>query len=255
MNATIPKIIHYCWFSNDEKPLLIRRCIDSWHKVMPDFEIKCWDANSFDFNSIPFVKEAFERKKWAFVADYIRFYAVYTEGGIYLDSDVEVKRNISSLINHNLFIGTETFWKKKLGDTLINPEAAIFGAEAGHPLLKKCMEYYESRHFVLSNGELDQRTSPNVLGEIMKREYGYEHQNKSQQLKDGIQVYPATVFCNINYPKKKKVYAIHCLTNSWTGRKERRYFYKFCKKCYLMWLYKMIEKITKLVRKKFIHAF
>ena len=86
----IPKKIHYCWFSGDKKPVSIERCIESWKRVMPDYEIKEWDGNSFDFDSVLFVKQAIEARKWAFASDYVRLYALHTEGGIYLDSDVEV---------------------------------------------------------------------------------------------------------------------------------------------------------------------
>ena len=84
----IPKIIHYCWFSGEKKPRLIRRCIRSWKKILPEYEIRCWDAKSFDFDSVPYVKEAFRLKKWAFVSDYLIFYAFYKYGGIYLVTDV-----------------------------------------------------------------------------------------------------------------------------------------------------------------------
>jgi hypothetical protein len=240
----IPKIIHYCWFSKEEKPLLIQRCIKSWEKIMPDYQIKCWDADSFDFNSIPYVKEAFEKRKWAFVADYIRFYAVYQEGGIYLDSDIEIKKSLTPFFKQDFFIGTETLWDKVLGDVAINPESAIFGSVAGHPLLKKVMEYYEERHFILPDGKLDLTTNPDVVGSVMETEYGYKHENKLQQLKEGITVYPTTVFCNLNNPNKKGVYAIHQFANSWRNLNPRGPVYKFCKKYYLMPLYRQIEKIN-----------
>ncbi len=88
----IPKIIHYCWLSSEPYPEKIQNCIDSWKKILPDYEIKLWNMNNFDINSIDFVKEACSVKKWAFASDYIRLYALYNYGGIYLDSDVLIKK-------------------------------------------------------------------------------------------------------------------------------------------------------------------
>lgn len=89
----IPKIIHYCWFGKGKKNRLIKRCIRSWKKRMPDYEIICWNEDNFDYTSVPFVKEAYEQKKWAFVADYVRLYALFHYGGIYLDTDSEVYKS------------------------------------------------------------------------------------------------------------------------------------------------------------------
>lgn len=89
----IPKVIHFCWLSNEPYPDLIKKCIESWKEKLPDYAIKKWDTTNFDVTSVPFVKEAYECKKWAFAADYIRLHALYTEGGIYLDSDVRVLKS------------------------------------------------------------------------------------------------------------------------------------------------------------------
>lgn len=104
----IPKIIHYCWLSNDPFPEKIQMCMDSWKKIMPDYELKLWNTQNFDVeNSIPYVKEAFANRKWAFVADYIRLYALYTEGGIYLDSDVKVLKRFDDFLHHSFFTSME----------------------------------------------------------------------------------------------------------------------------------------------------
>lgn len=120
----IPKKIHFCWLSGDEFPPFIRHCIDTWKQVLPDYELVLWNTKRFDINSVPWVKEAFEAKKYAFAADYIRLYSVYTEGGIYLDSDVEVLKRFDDLLQYKSFIGFEAATEKKV-------EAAIFGAEPG----------------------------------------------------------------------------------------------------------------------------
>ena len=135
----IPKIIHYCWLSGEEKPQRILDCIESWRRVMPDYEIVCWDMERFDIHSVPWVEQACEHGKWAFAADYIRLYALYHCGGIYLDSDVRVLKRFDPYLEHRAFGGIELWedhliWKKNegtfdslvmSGNTGINIEAAI----------------------------------------------------------------------------------------------------------------------------------
>ena len=99
----IPKKIHYCWLSGDPLPRKIRKCMDTWRRVMPDYELKLWDTNNFDVTSVPFVHEAFRERKWAFAADYIRMHALYTEGGVYLDSDVKVLKRFDDLLGCSFF--------------------------------------------------------------------------------------------------------------------------------------------------------
>ena len=135
----IPKKIHFCWLSGDEFPPLIQYCINTWNKVLPDYEIILWDTNRFDINSVAWVKEAFEAKKYAFAADYIRLYAVYTEGGIYLDSDVEMIKSFNDLLPNKAFIGFEAATEAV--------EAAIFGGEPGIEWCRKAMEFYHDKHF------------------------------------------------------------------------------------------------------------
>ncbi|MDR3128763.1 MAG: hypothetical protein LBU03_00695 [Tannerellaceae bacterium] len=103
----IPKKIHWCWLSKDPLPPRVKKCLKSWKRVMPDYEIICWDKERFDIDSVQFVKDACAARKWAFAADYIRLYAVYTEGGIYLDSDVLVFRRFDCFLNHGAFSGIE----------------------------------------------------------------------------------------------------------------------------------------------------
>ena len=135
----IPKIIHFCWLSDDEYPKLIKKCIESWKNKLPDYELILWDTKKFDLNSTIWTKQAFEAKKYAFAADYIRLYAVYTYGGIYLDSDVEVLKKFDSLLNLPYFAGLEQ-------NEII--EAAVFGAEKGTDWVADCMRYYDDRPFI-----------------------------------------------------------------------------------------------------------
>ena len=129
----IPKLIHYCWLSGDPIPENLQKCMNSWKKYLPDYEFILWDRNRFDINSTLWTKQAFEAKKYAFAADYIRLYAVYTYGGIYMDMDVEVLKSFNALLSSPYILGLET-------DNGI--EAGIFGAEKQTPFLKDCLNYY-----------------------------------------------------------------------------------------------------------------
>lgn len=259
-NNKIPKIIHYCWFSNEEKPLKIRKCMATWKKVLYDYEIRCWDGNSFDLSSIPIVKQAVEKKKWAFAADYIRLYALYTEGGIYLDSDVEVLKSFDRFLDDSFFIGTDSADRM---DDYIYLEAGIFGSIKGHPYLKKCMEYYErlnvkldketlqhvlqfdrveNRRIYDDNGQFKLVIAPIVMAEYMKS-YGYVRENRLQRLSDGIVVYPTPIFINHENKISSKVYAVHWNVGSWLDIEHRGLLFKFCKKWDLMKIYGLLERI------------
>ena len=103
----IPKTIHYCWFGHGEMPQLAKDCIASWHRFMPDWNYKLWNEDNFDVNSTPYTKEAYEARKFAFVTDYVRLYALYTEGGVYMDTDVEALKPYDDLLNLTAFTGYE----------------------------------------------------------------------------------------------------------------------------------------------------
>lgn len=244
----IPKKIHYCWFSGDEKPDLVKRCIDSWHRFLPDYEIKCWDGNSFDFNSVDYVREAMEIKAYAHASDYVRLYALYTEGGIYLDSDVEVFRSFDDLLHIRFFSGIEQFpiyySKNKLLTMCYNVQAAIMGAESGHPFLKECLDKYMKIHFKLPNGQYDLTEIPGRITTILEA-YGFKQENIVQNLCDGIIIYPNTVLANNNDKKvPKDCYAFHWGVKSW-GDDKRGKIYEFCWNNDLMGLYHWIEKLLK----------
>lgn len=159
----IPKIIHFCWMSGDPYPKKIQKCIDSWHRCLPDYEIVLWDSKRFDVNSSIWVKEAYEHKKYAFCADYIRLYALYNYGGIYLDSDVEVLKSYDELLHLPYFIGLESSG---------HIEAATIGAEKHNEFLGKVLEYYQNRHFVKPDGSLDIMIMPKVIDDVIKSNYG-----------------------------------------------------------------------------------
>ncbi len=239
----IPKVIHYCWFSGDKKPKLMQRCIDSWQRVMPDYTIKCWDANSFDFDSVAFTHEALSKKKYAFVADYVRLYALYTEGGIYLDSDVEAYKSFTPLLKTSFFCGTEAF---RVDDTTqYRMEAAIMGAEPQHPFIHQCLCHYSQQHFIHSDGSNNQTVMPAIISKIAQEQFGYRYENKEQHLSSDITIYPTNVFANelVQTNPNTQLYAKHCNAGTWIEYKDRGKLFHFCRKHDLMDLYQFIEKI------------
>lgn len=196
----IPKRIHYCWLGDDPYPEKIQYCIDSWKKILPDYELILWDRQRFDIDSVPWVREAFDAKKYAFAADYIRCYALYTMGGIYLDSDVEVLRRYDDLLDKPYFLGYE--WG---GERI---EAATMGAEAGHPLYADMLRYYEGRHFATEQG-LDTLPMPRIMQQVIAQG-DYKLDIKSSDYFSPK--HDEQVFLTEN------TYSIHHYTASWRGK-------------------------------------
>ncbi len=150
----IPKLIHYCWLSDNPIPKQLYRCMESWRRMLPDYEFVLWDRSRFDLDSVPWVREAYDAGMFAFAADYIRFYAVYTMGGIYLDMDVEVIRSFGVLLERPYFLGEEY---------TDHPEAGIIGAEPHSVLMRWCMEFYHNRHFSPDQDMLSTCKAPQVM--------------------------------------------------------------------------------------------
>ena len=173
----IPKIIHYCWLSNDPFPDDITACIYSWKKHLPDYEFMLWNFSRFDIESSLWVKQAFYARKYAFAADYIRMYALYHYGGVYLDCDVEVLKSYDDLLHLPYFVGMErarnSFEVESKDEIAI--EAATIGFEPKHPLLKEMLDYYQHRNFhIKGNDEFDIRTLPSILLEHIEKNYTIE---------------------------------------------------------------------------------
>ncbi len=141
----IPKVINYCWFGHNKKPRVVRKCIKSWKKICPDYDIKEWNEYNYDIDANYFTKEAYKEKKWAFVSDYARLEIMYKYGGVYLDTDVELIKNFDSVIGYNSFFAMDSGG--------INTGIG-FGAEAENNMVKKLLEKYEAEHFIV-NGKPD----------------------------------------------------------------------------------------------------
>ena len=161
----IPQIIHFIWFGRAEFPPIIKKCLDSWKRFCPDYEFMFWNEDNFDININDFVKEAYENKKWAFVSDYARLYVLYTYGGVYADSDCEIVKSFDTLLeNEHVITGYST-------DRWI--PTAFLAAEKENVWIKKMLDYYENRHFVLKDGRLDLKPNNAVISEISEKELGF----------------------------------------------------------------------------------
>ena len=198
----IPKKIHYVWVGGKEKPKDIQRCISSWKKHLKDYEIIEWNEKNFDIDSHPFTKGAYKAKKWAYVSDYIRMYALYNEGGIYLDTDNLVLESLDKFLDNRAFVGFEN---------KDYPYTAAFGCEKGHPLLKKVLDYYEGREFEFDSNDQMKAVNTKIVSEILINDFGCKVNNKKQKLKDGIIVYPDNVLCNPSSDSS----VIHIFTGTW----------------------------------------
>lgn len=251
----IPKIIHYTWFSGDEYPENIKKCLSSWSKILPDYELRLWDMNSIkDIDSV-YLNEAIKMKKWAFAADMVRYYAVYKYGGIYLDTDVEVFKPFDEYLNSEVFIGKENAIHRPIIRDRINGNfltSHCFGAEKGHIFIKDCLDYYTNRHFIISENErlpeylrFNMVLAPYVQYEIALS-YGYDphpfHQ-KIQRLNNGIIVYP-TEFFDPGIKITKKSVCLHYATGSWMND-------KYAQTNKIGWLKKIIYYPTSYILSKF----
>ncbi len=220
----IPKIIHLCWLSGDEFPDDIKRSLESWRKYLPDYEVWLWGKKPkdyvglivveqhFDLNSVLWCKQAYENKKYAFAADFIRLYALYNFGGIYLDSDVTVYKSFNDLLHLPYFIGE---------DYVHCFEPAIIGAEKGMPWLGKVIKRYENRPFIKAHGELDTLALPLVFLEELGGNYRFKLLKEPFDYsleKDVLQIFPKEFFNSRDYVKAIKTpksYCAHNYLGSW----------------------------------------
>lgn len=180
----IPKTIHYCWFGGKELPRSAKKCIFSWRKFFPDYEIKLWNEENFDVNAIAYTREAYERKKYAFVSDYARFLVIYKHGGIYFDTDVEVIRPFDDIVEWGTFMGMEQLHG-------VAPGLGI-GAEAGHGFYREILSHYEAMHFVDSSGQVYEGTVVKHTTELLQR-HGLVLEDRIQEVA-GINIYPNDYF-------------------------------------------------------------
>lgn len=239
----IPKTIHYCWFGRGKKPYLIRKCIESWRRVMPDYEIKEWNEDNFDVNALQFTREAYAERKWAFVADVCRFYACYTEGGIYLDTDVEVFKRFDEFLKDSFFTGIE--YQENAKVFTLSIDASVFGCSKGNEFAKECLDFYEGKPFRMSEKEATGGTVQ-AVATMLALKYGFRQVNETQSLTNGIKVYSTDYFCNISNTVKDGVtYSLHHFDGSWVDYSNRGLLYRLCRKYDMVHVYKKIEKLLR----------
>lgn len=212
----IPQIIHLCWLSGDPFPKDIQLCIDSWKEKLPNYEIWLWDTNRFDVNSTLWTKQAYSCRKYAFAADYIRLYALYYYGGIYLDSDVIVYKSFDDLLKLPYFIGQA--YERQF-------EPAIIGAEKGLPWIRDILERYDNRPFILNDGSLDTLTLPRVFYSVLKNKYSFYRLHSLEYYKyvdRMIYVFDQDFFNSrdcLEVRRTSKSYCAHNYSGSWAIEK------------------------------------
>lgn len=214
----IPRIIHYCWFGNGPMPELAKKCIESWHKYMPDYKYKLWNEEVFDVNSVPYVKEAYECQKYAFVTDYVRLFALYTEGGIYMDTDVEVLKSYDDLLFLTGFTGYE-------GSKYLPPVTGTMASVAGGEWVKEQLSAYDGIHFIKENGKMDTTTNTKRISEIMMKG-GFVQDGKKRLYKD-MTIFPVDYFCPRQTTGEilitENTYCDHHFMGSWNNNKKRSF--------------------------------
>lgn len=205
----IPKIIHYCWFGGSSKPEIVKKCISSWHKYCPDWEIIEWNESNYDVTAHDYTKEAYEAKKWAFVTDFARLDIVATCGGVYMDTDVELLHSIDDLLQYDAFYAFES--DRNLASGL------GIGAAAAHPSVFAMLKYYEGRHFVVK-GKLDQSPCPAKNTEAMVACYPCFVRNGKAQCFDNVKILSFAEYAQ---------FAVHHGAASWVdGPKPKEHVFK-----------------------------
>lgn len=216
----IPKIIHYCWFGGKPLPKSALKCICSWERNLPNYEIRRWDESNFDVNAIPYIKEAYSVGKYAFVSDYARFWILYHYGGVYFDTDVEVLKSIDDIISKGNFLGVE---QQNEDEVTINPGLGL-GVEKNNPLLKELIEIYQNSHFILEDGTLCMKNIVEITTGLLFNK-GLVNTTETQQC-DGFTIYPKEYFCPIDYRTRElriteKTRTIHHFAESWVPKSTR----------------------------------
>lgn len=215
----IPKVINYCWFGNNPLDEKSKECIESWEKIMPDYEIKRWDESNYDVNKNDFMKEAYKNKKWAFVTDYARLDIIYNNGGIYLDTDVKVLKKFDDLLKLNAFMGFEENNKVNTG--------LGFGANKGNKIVKENLDIYNKIKYKDGLGNFKPTNCPIITTEILKR-HGLKNENYKIQNIEGVIVFPREYFAPLDYTSgnlniTEKTYSIHEYGMSWMSKDEQKW--------------------------------
>ena len=216
----IHKLIHYCWFGGKPLPQSAEKCIASWKKYLPDYEIKRWDESNFDVNAIPYTREAYAACKYAFVSDYARFWILYHYGGVYFDTDVEVIRPIDDIINRGGFLGVES---NRNGIYTVNPGLG-FAATQGTAVIGEMVNLYSTFHFINTDGASDLKNIVEITTDYLSSK-GLQNTDEIQDC-CGFTIYPKDYFCPIDYDTRElkiteNTRTIHHYAESWVPRSTR----------------------------------
>ncbi len=242
----IPKVIHYCWFSNEEKPELIKNCINSWYEKLSNYEIVEWTTDKFNPFIINYTRQAFESKKWAFVADYFRLWVLYNYGRIYLDCDVKVNKSFDSLLTKDFFIPWEDL-------NYVGPH--IIGSVKGFNLLERLMHYYENIDFIINNTQ-NMVLMPQIITKEIRKLYKIRRNGKHQIISNNAHIYPMN-FLTINVDDNNNI-CKHFYLGSWNNygvnyyqvllNHYNKYYSKFSGRIKFLIL-KILLKIKNLIKK------
>lgn len=221
-SQNIPKIIHYCWFGRKKLPGLAKKCIASWQKFLPDYKIVEWNEDNFDVNSVPYTAEAYTQKRYAFVSDYARYWILYNHGGLYFDTDVEILRSITDIIEAGEFLGCETIADDNI-PLYVAPGLGM-GMLKGNNLCHTMLDLYSSLHFINDDGKDNLKTIVQYTTEYLEQK-GLNKVNDIQCV-DGIWIYPKEYFNPYDYDAEELqitefTRSIHHFAGSWLTPKER----------------------------------
>lgn len=216
----IPKVIHYCWFGKNSLSNMAIKCIESWKKYCPDYVIKEWNEDTFDIESVTYVKQAYENRKWAFVSDYVRLYALVNEGGIYMDTDVELIKSLDMFLDLEAFSGFESTG---------NIPTGLMAAERGQSLFEELLHDYDNESFIKEDGTLDMTTNVQRITKTCLK-YHLKLDNSLQTI-NGFTLYPMDYFCPKDTVTKKltitnNTAAIHHFDGSWMPN-DRKFVSRF----------------------------
>lgn len=217
----IPKKIHYCWFGGKPLPADTLRYIETWRRHCPDYEIKEWNESNFDLDLYPYVREAYDAGKYAFVSDVARLHALVQEGGVYLDTDVELLQSFDKFLHHTAFTGFEDASHVTTG---------IIGSEKGGYYVSENLQAYATRHFIKPDGTYDTTTNVAVMTDYMLG-HGLKLNDALQEFPGLITIYPREYFCprdSYAYSRNPgnvtdNTHAIHYFAGTWQIRNTPEY--------------------------------